>query len=256
MEQKAAMKKLLITALTGLSAMFLLTGCEEQTDTTLKSSTNATITKKISKAAKPELVDTHVPHTINFQSKKIKLMATYGIDKRYAHKWRFTGTESVNLAIKPVENYSNIKLGINNVYADVSISSRYARYDSVRQDSVNIGYSDLPKGMAAISKQDGYTLPFQVESINANQTSFYMINGFGNSDTHRISENELRENAYGAKLDVVWTLAITDKNGNTYFKTINDAVGIPYKQADCMKQHKYSVERAILWRLKIKKVIR
>lgn len=40
------MKKLLITALTGLSAMFLLTGCEEQTDTTLKSSTNATITKK------------------------------------------------------------------------------------------------------------------------------------------------------------------------------------------------------------------
>lgn len=229
MEQKAAMKKLLITALTGLSAMFLLTGCEEQTDTTLKSSTNATITKKISKAAKPELVDTHVPHIIDFKGKKIKLMATYGIDKRYAHKWRFTGTESVNLSIKPVEDYPNIELGINNVYADVSISSKYARYDSVRQDSVNISYSDLPKGIVAMSKQDGYRLPFQVESINANQTSFYMINGFGNSSTHRISENELRENAYGAKLDVVWTLAITDNNGNTYFKTINDAVGIPYK---------------------------
>lgn len=236
MEQKAAMKKLLITALTGLSAMFLLTGCEEQTDTTLKSSTNATITKKISKAAKPELVDTHVPHIIDFKGKKIKLMATYGIDKRYAHKWRFTGTESVNLAIKPVEDYPNIELGINNVYADVSISSKYARYDSVRQDSVNISYSDLPKGMVAMSKQDGYTLPFQVESINANQTSFYMINGFGNSSTHRISENELRENAYGAKLDVVWMLAITDKNGNTYFKTINDAVGIPYKQEKKMSK--------------------
>lgn len=26
--------------------------------------------------------------------------------------------------------------------------------------------------------------------------------------------------------------------------------------AECMKQHKYSVERAILWRLKIKKAIR
>lgn len=223
------MKKLVLTALTGLSAMLLLTGCEEQTDTTLKSSTNATITKKVSKAAKPKLVDTHVPHTINFKGKKIKLMATYGVDKRYAHKWRFTGTENVNLAIKPVKDYPDIKLGVNNVYADVSISSSYARYDSVRQDSVNISYSDLPKGSVAISKQDGYTLPFQVESINANQTSFYVINGYGKSDTHRISETDLRDHAYGAKLNVVWTVSITDKDGNTYLKTINDAVGIPYK---------------------------
>lgn len=224
------MKKLFITALTGLSAMLLLTGCEEeQTDTTLKNSTNATITKKISEAAKPKLVDTHVPHTIEFKGNKIKLMATYGIDKRYARKWRFTGTESVNLAIKPVEVYPDIKLGINSVYADVSISSSYARYDSVRQDSVNISYSDLPKGSVAISKQDGYTLPFQVESINANETSFYVINGYGESDTHRISETDLRDHAYGAKLNVVWTVSITDKDGNTYLKTINDAVGIPYK---------------------------
>lgn len=224
------MKKLFITALTGLSAMLLLTGCEEeQTDTTLKNSTNATITKKISEAAKPKLVDTHVPHTIEFKGKKIKLMATYGIDKRYAHRWRFTGTENVNLAIKPAEDYPDIKLGVNNVYADVSISSSYARYDSVRQDSVNISYSELPKGTVSISKQDGYTLPFQVESINANQTSFYVINGYGKSDTHRISENDLRNHAYGAKLNVVWTVSITDKYGNTYLKTINDAVGIPYK---------------------------
>lgn len=223
------MKKIILTALTGLSAMLLLTGCEEQTDTTLKSSTNATITKNVSKAAKPKLVDTHVPHTIEFKGKKIKLMATYGIDKRYAHKWRFTGTESVNLAIKPVEDYPDIKLGINGIYADVSISSSYARYDSVRQDSVNISYSDLPKGFVAISKQDGYKLPFQVESINANQTSFYVINGYGQSDTHRISENDLRDHAYGAKLNVVWTVSITDKDGNTYLKTINDAVGIPYE---------------------------
>lgn len=224
------MKKLVLTALTGLSAMLLLTGCEEeQTDTTLKSSTNATITKKIGKAAKPQLVDTHVPHTIEFKGKKIRLMATYGIDKRYAYRWRFTGTENVNLAIKPAEDYPDIKLGVNNVYADVSISSKYVRYDSIRQDSVNIGYSELPKGTVSISKQDGYTLPFQVESINANETSFYVINGYGKSDTHRISENDLGNHAYGAKLNVVWTVAITDKSGNTYFKTINDAVGIPYK---------------------------
>lgn len=48
------MKKLVLTALTGLSAMLLLTGCEEeQTDTTLKSSTNATITKKLAKQLSP-----------------------------------------------------------------------------------------------------------------------------------------------------------------------------------------------------------
>ena len=83
--------------------------------------------------------------------------------------------------------------------------------------------------MVSISKNDGYTLPFQVESINENETSFYVINGYGKTDNQRITEHDLRENAYGAKLNVVWTVAITDKSGNTYFKTINDAVGIPYK---------------------------
>lgn len=154
-------------------------------------------------------------------------MLLYGIQKKYAYNWRFTGTASVNLAIKPQENYKDIQLGVNEVYSDVSVVSKYYRYNGVRQDSLNVSYSQLPKGSVAISKSDDYEIPFQVESINANETSFYIWNGYGRSDTHRISESDIRDEASGAKLNVIWTLAVTDKDGNTYFKTINDAVGMP-----------------------------
>ena len=224
------MKKTLALIATGLSAFLLLSGCSEEQDppdNTLKNSTNAMITKKVSRAKKPKMMSTSVPHTIAFKGEKIKLLATYGIQKKYAYNWRFTGTASVNLAIKPQENYKDIQLGVNEVYSDVSVVSKYYRYNGVRQDSLNVSYSQLPKGSVAISKSDDYEIPFQVESINANETSFHIWNGYGRSDTHRISESDIRDEASGAKLNVIWTLAITDKDGNNYFKTINDAVGMP-----------------------------
>lgn len=223
------MKKKLIASALLLSACFALAGCSEDSGETLKGQTDATMGKNVKHVKDPVMSYTKINHSVTFNGEKISFIAKYGIEKRYVHNWRFTNTEKVILSLKPVSDNPNLKLGINNVYSDVSISSSKAQYNAVRQDSVNISYSDLPKGSVAISKQGGYTLPFQVESINANQTSFYVINGYGKSDTHRISEDDLRNHAYGAKLNVVWTVSITDKDGNTYLKAINDAVGIPYK---------------------------
>lgn len=208
----------------------LLSACSEDSGETLKGQTNVTVGKNVKKVPTPKLVNANVNHEVAFNGQKIKLIATYGIDKQYAHNWKFTSTEKVNLSIKPVENYKDVRIGVNNVYADVSISSSKTRYNGARQDSVNISYSQMPNGMVSISKSDGYMLPFQVESINENETSFYMINGYGESETSRISESELRDNAYGAKLNVVWTISFTDQSNHTYLKTINDSIGIPYKQ--------------------------
>ncbi|KAI4315661.1 hypothetical protein [Lactobacillus intestinalis] len=56
-----------------------------------------------------------------------------------------------------------------------------------------------------------------------------MISGYGQTDTHRIDEGDLRAHAYGAKLNVVWTIGIK-KDGKIYFKTIHDTIGIPYER--------------------------
>lgn len=56
-----------------------------------------------------------------------------------------------------------------------------------------------------------------------------MISGYGQTDTHRVDEGDLRARAYGAKLNVVWTIGIK-KDGKTYFKTIHDTIGIPYER--------------------------
>lgn len=225
------MKKLIIAGLAITALAGVLTGCEgEDSGVTLKGQTNATMGKTVKHVATPKMANTTVPHVIDFNGKKIKLVATYGIDKRYARNWIFTNTEQVNLAIKPVEDYPGIKLGINNIYSDVSTVASKTKYNGVRQDSVNMSYSDMPQGMAIISKSNGYSLPFKVESINENETSFYVINGYGKTENDRITEAELKQHSYGAKLDFVWTVGITDKHGNTYLKTINDSIGIPYKR--------------------------
>lgn len=219
-------------SLCGLALTFLLTGCEAKTDNDqrLANVTNTTVGNNVQSVQTPALVNTNVDHTIDFNGKKIKLIATYGLDKRYAHNWYFTGNENVNLSIKPQSDNGDITLGVQNVYADVSISSKYQRFDSVRQDSVNMSYSDLPNGMVTITKNNNFTLPFEVESINANQTSFYMINGYGESKTQRLLESDIRKYVDGAKLNVIWTIGIKDSSNNMYIKTIRDSIGIPYNK--------------------------
>lgn len=227
-------KKIVSISAVSLS-MLLLAGCadDEPQSENLNNQTDAKITENSShtpvKAKAIETKDINVEHTIDFDGQKIPMIATYGIDKRYVNNWWFTNNEQIDLSIKPEKNIDNLDLGVNNVYADVSISSKYLRYNGVRQDSVNQSYSDLPNGFVSINKNNNFELPFQVESINENQTSFYMISGYGQTDTHRIDEGDLRARAYGAKLNVVWTLGIK-KDGKTYFKTIHDTIGIPYER--------------------------
>lgn len=221
-----------------LASCLLLTACEEDEEEgePLNNQTETSITQnKTNKPAKPvkakqvAMKNVDVEHTIEFNGKIIPITATYGIDKRYVNNWWFTNNEEINLSIKPDKNVGGISLGVNNIYSDVTISSRYLKYNGVRQDSVDQSYSNMPNGFVSINKDNDYSLAFQVESINENETSFNEINGYGDSDTERISENDLREHAYGAKLNVVWTLAIKD-HGQTYFKTVHDTIGLPYKQ--------------------------
>lgn len=226
-------KKKIIAISLLLLSVFVLTACEddEQTDNDLTKTEGLIDKKSTSKPIKAKKTPMHnisVSHELSFNGKKIPLTATYGIDKHYVNNWWFTDNEEINLSIKPDKDVAGLSFGVNNVYSDVVIASSYIRFNGVRQDSVNQSYSNLPAGYVAIDKANDFDLPFQVESINENQTSFYMINGYGSSDTERISEKEIRQYAYGAKLNVVWTIAIKYQ-GQTYFKTIHDTIGLPYK---------------------------
>lgn len=197
------MKKKLITSALLLSACFVLAGCSEDSGETLKGQTDATMGKNVKHVKDPAMSYTKINHSVTFNGEKINFVAKYGIEKRYVHNWRFTNTEKVILSLKPVSDNPNLKLGINNVYSDVSISSSKTQYNAVRQDSVNLSYSQLPHGMVSISKNDGYTLPFQVESINENDDAdsskpldptkvekVHFIHAFGQNHVDKVLSND------------------------------------------------------------------
>lgn len=207
-------------------------GDDDETGQNVNNQTSEQISSKSTdkpiKAKPVALKRINVEHTIDFNGRKIPLIMTYAIQKQYVNNWWFTANEEIHLAIKPTKNVPNVSLGVANVYADVAIVSQYLQINGVRQDSVNQSYRQMPNGFASIDKNNNFDLPFQVESINQNETSVWMINGTGGSNTERINENDLRDHASGAKLNVVWTIAVK-QNNNVFLKTIHDSIGLPYE---------------------------
>ena len=213
----------------------ILAGCfsEESSDTDLSHETTAKITDKNASVdtTEPTLKTLTSNHTITVDGQTIGFKATYGLPENRANNWYFTQPSSVSLSLQPTDLPSNYTVTINEIYSDVTMISKYARYNGVRQDSLDTKYTELKDGGINIDNKNAFELPFQVEGVNENETSFYMINGYGESDTDRITESDLRENVQGGALKTVWTILITNKTtGTTYGKTIQDSIGMPYKQ--------------------------
>jgi hypothetical protein len=151
------------------------------------------------------------------------------INKNLANNWHFTYQSNINLQIKTGSIPSNARVLVNNIYSDVSIVSNKVSTNGIRQDSLEQSYSQLPSGGIDVNSENSYSIPFQVEGINENETSMTILNGYGWTEKYRITEDDLKEHgAQGAKLNVVWTLLVNE-DGRTFSRTVSDHIGLPSK---------------------------
>lgn len=227
------MKNKIIGMLIILVIMLMFTGCElEEIGATLKSETIGTIGEDtVIETQENEITDLETNHNIKFNDLTLKFKPIYSIERSRVENWLFTQSSSINLSLSIEDVPEGIDVMVSQVYSDISLLSKYAKYNGIRQDSINIDYHSLPTGGVSIRKSDAYIMPFQVEGVDKSETFFYMYNGYGSSITERITESKLSANVQGAVLNTVWTILIKEKStGNLYIKTINDRVGIPYNR--------------------------
>lgn len=103
-------------------------------------------TKGPIKSAKRELQSVVKSHDVTFNDSKFSIEALYEIDKDVASLWYYTIPNNIQLEVKTKGLHENYDVIVNNVYADVTMSSSYERYNGARQDSMNLSYSNLPQG--------------------------------------------------------------------------------------------------------------
>lgn len=228
-----------VVALLGVATLGItLAGCEERNSpvdvkTEVSGNVGGETNKIIAKDDDTGTIPLTSEHTVNFNGQSFKVIATYKLPSNRKNTWLFTATSPVYLSVKTENKPDNLKVVLNNVYSDVSILSKKSGYNGVRQDSTNQSFTTLSNdGGYTIDNNNGYSLPFQVEGINQNETSVWLINygsGVTVGDTHdeRVDEEDIGENAVAGQLKTVWTLSIKDGN-SMYEKALSDSVGLNY----------------------------
>lgn len=211
------------------ASILMLGACEKSYSEKLSSNSNVVNIEEEAKgpikSTKRELQSVVKLHEISFHDSKFSIEASYGIDKDVATLWYYTIPNNIQLEVKTKGLSENVDVIVNNVYADVTISSNYERHNGARQDSMNLSYSSLPQGGFAINDKHPYTQPFLVEGVNQSETFLSLWNGYGRSETHYLTEREVRAYSDGVIIRVVWTLGIKDKSTGQLFNiTIEDDI--------------------------------
>lgn len=207
----------------------LLAGCEEESGVNISKETVGQIGKE--KTIKPELEnDTESitsEHIIYYQNQPIKLLATYKVPKSRLKTWIFTSSAPIYLSLKTENIPSNVSLAINSVHSEVSLVSKLARLNGLKQDTIDKDYSFVNSYGFNIDDNNEFFLPFPVDTINANATSVAAINSNKETDTKSVVESDLTENVKNGALKTIWTIAI--KDGDQVFeRTVNDSIALKY----------------------------
>lgn len=219
--------KLMLTT----ASILTLGACEKSYSEKLSSNSNVVNIEEEAKgpikSAKRELQSVVKLHELTFHDSKFSIEASYGIDKDVATLWYYTIPNNIQLEVKTKGLSENVDVVVNNVYADVTISSNYERYNGARQDSMNLSYSNLPQGGFSINDTNAYTQPFLVEGVNQSETVLRIWNGYGKSDTHYLTERDVRSYSDGVVIRIVWTIGIKDKTtGQIFNRTLEDSIYI------------------------------
>ena len=207
-------------------ALFALTGCEEEASKTTHA-TNINSTEKTVKESPKKGIDRS--HTLTVQGQILTLTSSYQVDERNLNNYIFTTPSVIDETLKlDADADTRFKIRVTNLYSDVTVSSKYSRYNGLRQDSVNLDLSHAPNGGYDITATESYDQPFQVESVNQNEQFIHGWNGYISSDYSYLTEHDIRDHSDGAVLRTVWTLAIEDTETHQIFsKSLSDAIFMP-----------------------------
>ena len=219
------MKKL-IPFIALILALFALTGCEEEASKTTHA-TNINSTEKTVKESPKKGIDRS--HTLTVQGQTLTLTSSYQVDERNLNNYVFTTPSVIDESLKlDADTDTRFKIRVTNLYSDVTVSSKYSRYNGLRQDSLNLDLSHAPNGGYDITTTESYDQPFQVESVNQNEQFIHGWNGYISSDYSYLTEHDIRDHSDGAVLRTVWTLAIEDTETHQVFsKTLSDTIFMP-----------------------------
>lgn len=205
-----------------LLAVILLAGCEYE-ETPVSSLQNATDiassgveAQKVQEVAKKTITKSH---SFDFKGQTINFETSYGIDEKFINSWYYTIPNSVDLAIKTNGLPSGVEVAVNNLYVDVTVSSRYSRFNGARQDSMNLSYSTVGNGGFSFNDAIPYTQPFQIEGVNQSEIFLQQWNGYGISSTSYLTENEIRKYSDGVVLRSVWLISIKQADSDEIFST-------------------------------------
>lgn len=206
-----------------LMACMIMTGCEEEASV-VNNPTNIDANQDTVDNTDVKFIGIDKNHDININSDNIKLISSYQISDKRLNNYIFTVPSVIKLNIKLAEN-SRYNIRVAHLYADVYVSSRYARFNGLRQDSMNLDFIEARNNGYDIDTVNSFEQLFQVESVNQNESFIHGWNGYISERYKYLSERDIRENSNGAILRCVWTLAIYDsETDKTYSKYISDEI--------------------------------
>lgn len=213
-------------AFTAFAAVAVLAGCEEEASKTTHA-VNINSTEETVQESPKKGIDRD--HTITIQGQEIQLETSYKVDERNLNDYVFTTPSIADLSVKlKTDAPQNYNIRVTNLYADVSVSSKYSRFNGLRQDSINLNLTQAPNGGYDITTMDDYMQPFQIESVNQNESFIHGWGGYVSEHYSYLTEREIKRNSNGAVLRTVWTLSIEDtQTHKTYSKTISDTIFMP-----------------------------
>lgn len=160
-------KKVALT-FTAFAAVAILAGCEEEASKTTHA-VNINSTEKTVQESPKKGIDRE--HTITVQGQEIQLETSYKVDERNLNDYVFTTPSIADLGVKLKNDApQNYNIRVTNLYADVSVSSKYSRFNGLRQDSINLNLTQAPNGGYDITTTEDYVQPFQIESVNQNES--------------------------------------------------------------------------------------
>ena len=219
------MKKI-VPLITLILALFALTGCEEEASKTTHA-TNINSTEKTVKESPKKGIARD--HTVTVQGQTLTLTSIYQVDERNLNNYVFTTPSVIDESLRlDADADPRFKVRVTNLYSDVTVSSKYSRYNGLRQDSLNLDLSHAPNGGYDITTTESYDQPFQVESVNQNEQFIHGWNGYISSDYSYLTEHDIRDHSDGAVLRTVWTLAIEDTETHQVFsKSLSDTIFMP-----------------------------
>lgn len=204
----------------------IITGCEEEASVVNNPTnidTNQTNQDTVDNAD-INFIGIDKNHEVNINSDSIKLISSYQIPDTRLNDYRFTIPSVIKLNIKLAEN-SRYAVRVSHLYSDVYVSSRYARFNGLRQDSMNLDFAETKNNGYDIDTTNSFEQLFQVESVNQNESFIHGWNGYISERYKYLSEGDIRSNSNGAILRCVWSLAIYDsETDKTYSKYISDEI--------------------------------